>query len=201
MHSKMLSEKWWPLCSTLNVWRCKQLVTIHHIFIVHVGSSNYKSHICVSEIIIIGSDNGLSPGRRQAIIWTNAGILLIGLLGINFSEILIEINTFSFNDMHLKMASAKWRLFLLGLNVLRPCYCNYLASIISNMLSMLIYQGLYYTQIINMVGFHLIKHPFLLLTYWGQDKMDAIFHTTFFNAFSWMEKVQIWNNISLNFVP
>ena len=26
---------------------------------------------------IIGSDNGLSPDRRQAIIWTKAGILLI----------------------------------------------------------------------------------------------------------------------------
>ena len=35
-------------------------------------------HICVSKLNIIGSDNGLSPGRRQAIIWTNAGILLIG---------------------------------------------------------------------------------------------------------------------------
>ena len=32
---------------------------------------------------IIGSDNGLSPVRRQAIIWTNAGILLIGPLGAN----------------------------------------------------------------------------------------------------------------------
>ena len=75
-------------------------------------------HICVSEIIIIGSDNGLSPGRRQAIIWTNVGILLIGPLGINFSEILIEINTFSLKKNNLKMASAKWRLFRLGLNVL-----------------------------------------------------------------------------------
>ena len=37
---------------------------------------------------IIGSDNGLSPGRRQAIIWTNTGILLIRPLGTNFSEIL-----------------------------------------------------------------------------------------------------------------
>ena len=33
------------------------------------------THICVSKINIIGSDNGLSPGRRQAIIWTNAGIV------------------------------------------------------------------------------------------------------------------------------
>ena len=77
------------------------------------------THICVSKLTIIGSDNGLSPGRRQAIIWTNAGILLIGPMGINLNEILIEFNTFSFNKMHLKMMSAKWCLFCLGLNVLR----------------------------------------------------------------------------------
>ena len=72
-------------------------------------------HICVSKIIIVGSDNGLSPGRCQDIMWTNAGILLIGPLGINFSEILIEINTFLFKRMHLKMSSAKWRLLHLSL--------------------------------------------------------------------------------------
>ena len=49
------------------------------------------THICVNKLTIIGSDNGLSPGRRQAIIWTNAGIVLIGRLGTNVSEILIEI--------------------------------------------------------------------------------------------------------------
>ena len=36
------------------------------------------THICVGKLTNIGSDNGLSPGRHQAIIWTNAGILLIG---------------------------------------------------------------------------------------------------------------------------
>ena len=50
------------------------------------------THICVGKLIIIGSDNGLSPDRRQAIIWTNAGILLIGPFGTNFSEIAIEIH-------------------------------------------------------------------------------------------------------------
>ena len=75
------------------------------------------THICVSELPIIGSDNGLSPGRRQAIIWTNAGILLIHTLGTNFSEI-SEIHTTSFKKMRLKMSSAKWRPFCLGLNVL-----------------------------------------------------------------------------------
>ena len=82
------------------------------------------THICVGKLIILGSDNGLSPGRRQAIIWTNAGILLIGPLGTNFSEILIRIQTFSFKKMHLKMSSAKWRLFCLGLNELMQKRCN-----------------------------------------------------------------------------
>ena len=76
------------------------------------------THICVGKLTIIGSDNGLSPGRRQAIIWTNAGIFLIGPLGTNFSEILIRIQTFSFRKMHLKISSAKWRPFCLGLNEL-----------------------------------------------------------------------------------
>ena len=77
------------------------------------------THICVGNLAIIGSDNGLSPGRRQAIIWINAGILLIGPLGTNFSEILIGIQTFSFRKIHLNVSSAKWRPFCLGLNVLR----------------------------------------------------------------------------------
>ena len=76
------------------------------------------THICVSRLTIIGSDNGLPPGRRQAIIWTNAGILLIGSLGTNFHGILIEILTFSFKNMHLTRSSAKWRPFCLGLKVL-----------------------------------------------------------------------------------
>ena len=82
------------------------------------------THICVSKLTIIGSVNGLSPGRHQAIIWTNAGILLIRPLGTNFNETLIEILTFSFLKMRLKVSSAKWRPFCLGLNVLsyRSCY-------------------------------------------------------------------------------
>ena len=76
------------------------------------------THMCVSKLTTIGSDNGLSPGRRQAIIWTNDGILLIRTLGKNFSEILNEIHAFSFKKMHSKMSSAKWRLFRLGLNEL-----------------------------------------------------------------------------------
>ena len=76
------------------------------------------THICVRNLTTIGSDNGLSPGRRQAIIRTNAGILLIEPLGTNFNEILIEIHVFSFKKIHFKMSSGKWRPFCLGLNVL-----------------------------------------------------------------------------------
>ena len=71
------------------------------------------THICVSKLTIIDSDNGWVPGRRQAIIWTNAGILLIGHLGTNG-----EIHIFSFKKMHFKLSSAKWKPFCLGLNVL-----------------------------------------------------------------------------------
>ena len=83
--------------------------------LTHWGS---LGHICISNLIIIGSDNGSSPGRLQAIIWTNTGILLIGALGTNFSEILIKMHTFSFKKMQLKKSSAKWQPFCLGINVL-----------------------------------------------------------------------------------
>ena len=97
------------------------------VMLTHWGRA---THICVSKLTSIGSDNGLSPGRRQAIIWTNTGILLIGTLGINFSEILSEIHTFSFKKIRLKTSSAKWRPFCLGLNELK---CIPLNEIISNM--------------------------------------------------------------------
>ena len=77
------------------------------------------THICVSKLPTIGSDNGLSSSRRQGIIWTNAGILLFEPLWTNYSKILIEIQTFSFKKMHLKTLSVKRQSFSLGLNVLR----------------------------------------------------------------------------------
>ena len=63
------------------------------LILTHWG---WVTHICVSKLIIIGSDNGLSPGRRQAITWTNVGILLIGPLGTKVREILSGIISFSF---------------------------------------------------------------------------------------------------------
>ena len=74
------------------------------LFLTHWG---WVTHICANKLTSIGSNNGLSPGRRQAIIWTKTGILLIRTLGTIFSEILIKIHIFPFMKMHLKMLSGK----------------------------------------------------------------------------------------------
>ena len=69
------------------------------------------THICVGNLSIIGSDNDLSPGRRQAITWTNAGLFLIGPLGTNFnwnSDIFIQEN--AFENVVCEMASICLRL-------------------------------------------------------------------------------------------
>ena len=86
-----------------------------YVMLTHWGR---VTHICVGKLTIIGSDNGLSPGRRLAIIWNNAGILSIGPLGKNFNDILIRIQIFSFKKLRFKLSSAKWRQFCPGLNVL-----------------------------------------------------------------------------------
>ena len=78
------------------------------------------THICIGKLTIIGSDNGLSPGQRQAIIWTNAGILSTGPLGTNVGEILIEIHTFSFKNIHLK--NVVWKMAAI---LLRPQCVNW----------------------------------------------------------------------------
>ena len=64
--------------------------------------------------VSIGSDDGLSPILRQAIIWTSAGLLSIGPLGTNLSEILTKMQNLSFRKMHLKTSSAKRRPFCPG---------------------------------------------------------------------------------------
>ena len=111
-----LASDWICFNGAFLLWKVgKNLISIYWGALTHWGRAK---HICVGKLTIIGSDNGLPPGRRQAIIWSNAGILLIGPLGTNFSEILIGIQTFSFKKMHLKMSSVKGRLFSLGLNEL-----------------------------------------------------------------------------------
>ena len=83
------------------------------------------TNICISKLTIIASDNGFFNGRRQAIIWTNDGKLIIEPLRTNFNEILIGMHAFSFKKMHLKMSSGKRCSFGLGLNLLNigTCLC------------------------------------------------------------------------------
>ena len=103
------------------------------VFVMMLTHWGRVTLICVGNLTIIGPDNGLSPGRRQAIIWINAGILLIGPGGTNFNEIFVGIRTFSFKKIHFKMSSAKWRPLCLGLNVLKcdallnKCFINFIA--------------------------------------------------------------------------
>ena len=86
------------------------------------------THKCVSKLTIIGSNDGLSPGRHQAIIWTNAGISLIGHSGTNLSEIFIKIQiTHSCKCIYLKMPSAKWP-FCLSLSVLNVTLVSFGAA-------------------------------------------------------------------------
>ena len=98
------------------------------------------------------------------ILWTNAGILLIGPLAIDFSEILIEIYTFSLTKIHWKRSFAKCCSFHLSLNVLT---------------------GWHHSKLL--MKSHTITQHLQVLTHWGRDKMAAIFQTTFSNGFSWMK--------------
>ena len=73
MHLKMSSAKWRPFCLGPNV-------------LTHRGPNDAYIHKAS-----IASDNGFSPIRHQAIIWTCTGPLLTGPLAIISSEILIKI--------------------------------------------------------------------------------------------------------------
>ena len=71
------------------------------------------THICVSQLTIIGPYNGLSPGQRQVIISTSARIFLIRTLGTNSVKSSAKFIHFHSKKWHLKM-SAKWRQFCLN---------------------------------------------------------------------------------------
>ena len=73
---------------------------------------------------IIGSDNGLSPGRCRAIIRTSAGILLIGPLGTNFSETLIRIQTFSLKENTFETVVWKMTAILSRPQYVKSSHCS-----------------------------------------------------------------------------
>ena len=69
-------------------------------------------------LAIIDANNSLCV-RHQAIIWTNAAIVLIGPFETNFSEFLfLKFIHFHSRKIHLKMVSEKCRPSCLDINVL-----------------------------------------------------------------------------------
>ena len=113
--------------SIVSQWNCqKQLPLTKFISVQKANVTRRQSltlwgrvtYICVCKQAIIGSDNGLSPGRCQTI-WANTGVLLIGDLGTNFNAISSKIYTFSWMKIHMQMSSANWWAFCLGLNEFR----------------------------------------------------------------------------------
>ena len=97
--------------------------------------------ICVGKLITIGSDNGLSPGWRQAIIRINAGILAIWSMGTNFSEMLSKLKHF-----HSRKCIWKCRLFVSAL----MCWNVYLWTFyIFNRHCYVIVMDVRYTEYLN----------------------------------------------------
>ena len=75
--SCIFTSYWWPSAKLLYRQYC----------------GNYWSYHSVADTTVLHWAI-TAPGRCQAIIWTNAGILLIWTLGTNISGILIKIHTF-----------------------------------------------------------------------------------------------------------
>ena len=85
------------------------------MLLTHWGRVTHKG---INKLIITGSDNDLCFAWCQAIIWGNAGILLILPLGTNFSELLIGIYKFCIQENAFKNVVLKMAAICLGLNVL-----------------------------------------------------------------------------------
>ena len=100
---KMLYAQFQPFCSSLNA-------------LTHWGQ---VTHIYISKLTTIGSDNGLSHGQCQSHHLNQCWNIVNWTLR-NKLQWYLNLNlTFSFKKIHLKMLSGKWRQICLGLNVLR----------------------------------------------------------------------------------
>ena len=117
-----------PYLTNVDKDPCCHMVLLGHSDLNPCQLTEAEWHIHASvSYANVGSENGLLPRRRQAIIGTNVVILLIGPLVTNFCKILIEIYIFSSKKMHLKLLSAKCQPFCLGFNVLTSeCVCSWL---------------------------------------------------------------------------
>ena len=143
-------------------------------------------HFCISELTRIDSDNGLLPDQHQATNWTNAGVLLIGPLATALGEICIEIQTFYFKKMYLKMSSRKWRPFCVSLNMLIDWWylcrssINYITRNTANTEDKYPFTPLCSSGPVNMA-------MLLFSTHWGREKLTTNFLIIISCTFSWME--------------
>ena len=142
----------------------------------------------------------------------NNGILVIERLGINFSEILIEINVVLFKKTYVKLSFAKWRLFRLDLNSLWPSDTTWRhgsGSTLAQVMACCLTTPIHYLNqcwLIIIVGWHLgvcgVCGVVVMTTnpvsgtsrYTGVpinssplDKMSAVSQTIFSFAFSWIK--------------
>ena len=143
-------------------------------------------HICISELTRIDSDNGLLPDQHQATSWTNAGVLLIGPLATALSEICIEIHTFNFKKMYLKMSSRKWRPFCLSLNMLIDWWylCRSSIKYITRHTANTEYEYPS-TPLSSSVPVNMAM--LLFSTHWGREKLTTNFLTMMSYTFFWMK--------------
>ena len=161
-------------------------------------SQKYLIHQCrMTHRLIIRSDDGLLPGRRQVFFGTYAGSLLIWPLGTEFDEILIEIYKFQLKKMHLLM-SDKWLLYCIGISVL-----IWVVADLQSTISILFPVSLQYAN------------PYLWWPkrIWFFEMIGTIFNTlrprqngrhfpgSILNCICLNENVRISKKISLKFVP
>ena len=126
--SDLLGKEWWDFTWTLQCNVRNRLIPLYfdwwNVLRHHCKTScEIKWHIYARATSnIIGLDNGLSPGRCQGIINTNAAILSNAHLETDHIEILINISTIAW---HCRQCVWKCRLSKLGHFVPDPMeWCN-----------------------------------------------------------------------------
>ena len=130
-------------------------------------------YIYSSKLTIIGSDNGLSPGQRQAIIWTNAGILLIQTLGAKVSEILSDIHTFPFEENAFENAVCK-----MVATLSQPQCINRVESVVMHSFSSVILLSWYITT--ALLCFVIQNQP---KQSWGGDRFYGVTKGSFLRRY------------------
>ena len=94
-----------PACHMFSMSRYRLEINLCHSacdgWVAHLIAQRIKlahwgrvTHICVGNLAVMGSVNGLSSGRRQAIVCTNAAILLILPLATNFTKLFSNFKYF-----------------------------------------------------------------------------------------------------------